>query len=103
MTNSAAIAMIGWVAVVPLLFVILPHRRAAAAAFVAGWLFLPVVVYPIAGLPDYSKVTATCGVSILAICIFDFRRLLALRLCWSDVPILIFCLAPFASALRNGL
>src|SRR5689334_22683904 len=103
MSNSAATAMIAWVPVVLLLFSILPRHRAAAAAFVTGWLFLPVVTYPIAGLPDYSKITATCAAPLLAICIFDFRRLLRLRPYWADVPILIFCLCPFASALRNGL
>src|SRR5215831_14726201 len=103
MTNSTAIAMFGWIPVVLVLFAILPHRRAAAAAFVIAWLFLPVVTYPIAGLPDYSKMTATCATPLLVICIFDFRRLLGLRPCWADAPILLFCLSPFASALRNGM
>lgn len=103
MTNTAAIAMIAWVPVVLVLFAKLPHRRAAVAAFVAGWLLLPVVNYPVAGLPDYSKVTATCGAPLVAICIFDLRRFMGLRLCWADVPVLVFCVSPFASALRNGM
>src|SRR5579871_60463 len=103
MMNSEAIAMFGWVPFVLLLFAFLPRRRATAAAFIAGWLFLPVVTYPIKGLPDYDKLAATCGAPLLAICLFDFRRLLRLRPCWADAPVVLFCLSPFASALENGL
>ncbi len=101
--NSAAIAMFSWDLIVLALFAVLPGRRAVAAAFVAGWLFLPVVTYPIAGLPDYDKVAATCAPPFLAMCIFDFRRLIRLRPCWADVPILVFCISPFVSAIQNGL
>jgi len=103
MTTSAAIVLFGWGGVVFVLFAVLPGRRAAVTAFVAGWLFLPVVTYPIAGLPDYDKMAATCVPPFLAMCFFDFRQLLKLRPCWADVPILIFCLSPFVSAIQNGL
>ena len=66
MTASAAIALFGWGIVVLVLFAVLPGRRAAAAAFVAGWLLLPVVTYPIAGLPDYDKIAATCAPPLIA-------------------------------------
>jgi hypothetical protein len=103
MTTSALIVLFGWGVVVLVLFAVLAGRRAAVAAFVAGWLFLPVVTYPIAGLPDYDKMAATCVPPFLAMCIFDFRQLLKLRPYWADVPILVFCVSPFASAIQNGL
>ena len=95
--------MFGWVPVALLLFARLPARRAAAAAVVAATLFLPMAAYPIRGLPDYTKTSATSLVVLLAIAIFDWRGLFALRPRWVDVPILLFCLSPFFSALSGGL
>ena len=55
------------------------------------------------GLPDYTKMSATCGGVLLGITIFDFRRLISLRLRLVDIPIVLLCLCPFASAISNGI
>ena len=47
--------MFGWIPLVMLLFSRMEPKKAAAAAFAAGWMFLPVVSYRFAGLPDYTK------------------------------------------------
>jgi hypothetical protein len=100
---TTAIAMFGWIPLVLALFVFLPARRAALAGVIAGWMFLPVAAYRIEGLPDYTKMSATCGVVLLAIAIFDFRRLISLRPRLVDLPVMLFCLSAFISAMTNGL
>ncbi len=103
MTYREAIAMFGWIPLVLALFFFLPPRRAALIGFLAGWMFLPIAGYTITGLPDYTKMSATCGGVLLGITIFDFRRLISLRLRLVDIPIVLLCLCPFASAISNGM
>ena len=103
MNVPVAIAMFGWIPLVLALFVYLPHRRAALIGFVAGWMFLPIASYVIHGLPDYTKMSATCGGVLLGAVIFDFRRLISLRLRLVDIPILVLCLSPFASSISNHM
>ena len=103
MSPAVPIVMFGWIPLALALFYFLPPRRAALIGFLFAWMFLPIAGYPIQGLPDYTKALATSGGLLLAIAIFDFRRLISLRFRWVDAPILLFCLFPFASALRNDL
>lgn len=103
MSVFVPIAMFGWIPLVLALFAFLPARRAALAGFLAAWMFLPVAAYRIAGLPDYTKLSATCLGVLLGIAVFDWRNLLALRPAWADAPILLFCLSPFFSSLSGGL
>ena len=103
MNYPVAIAMFGWIAVVVALFVFLAPRRAALVGFLAGWMFLPIAHYTIPGLPDYTKISATCGVVLICIALFDFRRLVGLRFRLADIPMLLLCLCPFASSISNGL
>lgn len=84
-------------------FALLPARRAVLVGFVAGWLFIPTTQYTIHGFPDYTKLSAVCGGVFLCAAIFDFRSFIRLRLAWFDVPILVFCLSPFASSISNEL
>jgi hypothetical protein len=100
---AVSIAMFGWIPAVLLLFWCLPPRRAALAGFVLAWMFLPIAEFKLHGVPPYSKTVATCGAVLLAIAIFDARRLLTLRFQWADIPVTFFCLSPFASSLLNGL
>ena len=95
--------MFGWIPLVFALFRLLQPRRAALIGFLAGWMFLPVAGYTIAGLPDYTKVSAISGMVLLGAAIFDFRRLISVRIRLVDIPIVVFCLCPFASSISNGL
>ena len=73
---TTPIAMFGWPAVVMLLFVALPPRRAVIVAYLIGWLFLPVATYWFAGLPPYGKLAATSLSVLLAAVFFDAGRVL---------------------------
>ncbi len=66
-------------------------------------MFLPDVVYPLRGLPDYSKTMAATVGALLGVCIFDLKALTSLRPTWGDLPIVAYCLTPFASSVTNGL
>ena len=103
MNRAVDIAMFGWIPVVLALFLFLPPRRAALAGFLIGWMFVPYAHYDIKGFPDYTKTVATCGAVLLGVTIFDFRRLISLRPRLVDLPIALFCLSAFISALSNGL
>ena len=63
MTILVPITLFGWVPCVLLLFLWLPPRRAVITAFLAGWLFLPAATFQLPGIPDYSKMMATCAES----------------------------------------
>ncbi len=95
------ITMFGCIVVFLVLFAVLPPRRALLASFLGAWLFLPNAIYPYEGLPDYTKLFATCAGILLAVFIFDFKRLLAFRPNWVDIPMLIWCLVPLGSSITN--
>ncbi len=97
MTILVPITLFGWVPCVMLLFLWLPPRRAVIAAFIGGWLFLPAATFQLPGIPDYSKMAATCAGVLLAALIFDTETLLSFRPKWFDVPMLVWCLCPFAT------
>ncbi|MGE5609503.1 MAG: O-antigen ligase domain-containing protein [Bacillota bacterium] len=103
MSLLVPIALFGWMPVMLGLFALLPARRAVIAAFLIAWLFLPMAGYKLPGLPDYTKMTATCVGVLLGAAIFDAGRLFAFRPKWVDLPMAVWCLCPFASSLANGL
>lgn len=99
--------MFGWPLVVLALFATMRPRRAVIASVVIGWLFLPMSSYKLGGvlsvLPNYSKLTATSLAIVLAALVFDAMRLLRFRPRIWDAPMALWCLAPLASSLSNGL
>ena len=101
--RTPELALFAWVPMVLLLFVALPPRRAVIAAFVGGWLFLPVFGIDIVGLPPFSKVSASAYSVLLGAALFDSARLTSFRFRWFDIPIVIWCFTPLASSLSNGL
>lgn len=103
MSITVPAVMFGWIPVILILFALLPARRAAIASFLLAWMFLPAVEFEVPGLPNYSKVTATSLGVLLGTLLFDFRRLLAFRPHWLDIPMLLWCLCPYASSITNGL
>lgn len=98
-----SLALFGWIPVVFLLFMLFPPRRAVMAAFLLAWLFLPMAGFKIAGLPDYTKMSATCFGVLLAAAVFDPDRMLSFRYRWFDIPVTIYCFSPFITSLVNGL
>ena len=97
------IALFGWLPLVTWLFSKIKPYQAAALAFVAAWMFLPVASIPFKGLPDYTKVTATCVGIFFAAWKFDRERLLQFRFETVDIPMLLWCLCPILSSVVNGL
>ncbi len=97
------VVMFGWIPAVLLLFYLLSPKKAAAAAFVAGWMFLPVIAYQFQGLPDYTKMTATCLGILLGALVYDRRTLFNFRPKAVDIPMLLWCTAPFFSSVANQI
>jgi hypothetical protein len=103
MNGFGYLVMICWIPVVLFLFSRLPVQRAVIFSFLAAWLFLPMASIPLAGLPDYTKMSATCYGILLATVIFDFHRFQKFRPHWIDIPLMIWCFSPLFSSLANGL
>ncbi|MBW1722878.1 MAG: O-antigen ligase domain-containing protein [Deltaproteobacteria bacterium] len=97
------IAMFGWIPVVIALFSRLRPRHAVIVSFLTAWLFLPNASYSLAGLPDYTKMSATCWGILLGALLFDRKHLFSFRVRWVDLPMIVWCLCPAASSLSNGL
>lgn len=105
LTLTAMIALLGILPVAVLLYLFLPPRRAAAATYLLGWLFLPQAVIEVPGaLPDWDRVTAI-GLSVLGgVVVLDPGRLTLLRPSLLDLPLVLYCVAvPLASSITNGL
>jgi hypothetical protein len=94
---------LGWPLVVLGLFCVLPPRRAVIAAFIGGWLMLPMAGITLSGFPNYTKTTATVIGALLGVALFDAQRLSQLRLRWLDAPMIVWCLWPLPSAMAAGL
>ena len=103
MIQFAHIVMIAWIPLVIGLFAVMAARRAVIASFLCAWLFLPMIGYELPGLPDYTKMSATCVGVLLGVALFDGARLLSFRPRLIDLPMAAWCLCPFASAISNGL
>jgi hypothetical protein len=99
----ADLVLFGWIPVIFLIFWYFPTRKAILVSFVAGWLFLPMAYYHFPGIPQYDKISATCGGILLATLVFDSKRIQSLSYFPSivDLPMLIWCLCPIATAYAN--
>ncbi len=102
MSPLVPLTLFGLIPGVIILFQVLPARRAMLVAFFAAWMFLPVAGYQFQGLPDYTKISATCVSIFLATFISDARPLMAFRLRWFDLPMILWAVIPFASSMANG-
>ena len=104
MTPLVPLTMFGWIPVVLYLFSRHPARRAVIIAFVGAWCFLPNASYKfVSGIPEYSKMSATCLGVLLGMAIFDSERLGHLQLGGADTPMLLWLVSPFLSSVSNGL
>jgi hypothetical protein len=97
------LVMLAWVPIVLYLFSRFPARKAVVLSFMTAWLFLPQAALQIGGLPDYTKVSATCYGILLATFIFDVGRFRSFKFGWLDIPMLVWCLCPFATSITNEL
>ena len=97
------IVMVGWIPIVMFLFKKFEARVAVAVAFVCGWMFLPVATYHISGLPSYTKITATCVCILAGAYYYDRKRFLEFHFSTADLPMLLWCTAPFLSSMANNL
>jgi hypothetical protein len=103
MNFLAYIVMFGWIPIIFYLFSRFPARQAVILGFIVAWLFLPQKEFPLLGLPDYTKMSATCYGILLATIAYDISRFSSFKFNWLDLPMLIWCLCPFASSITNGL
>ena len=103
MSPLVNIIMFGWLPFVIYLFRWMPAQRAIIFSFIAAWLFLPQAAFPVSGLPDYTKMSATCYGVLLATFLFDAQRFSSFQLGWLDLPIMVWCVCPFASSISNDL
>lgn len=103
MSILAYIAIYGWIPFVLYLFQRVPAQRAVVISFIGAWLFLPQAEIVLPGIPDLTKMSATCYGILLATIIFDVKRISSFKLSWIDIPVLVFCFCPVASSISNGL
>lgn len=103
MNPLAYIMMFGWIPAVLYILWRLPARRAIVVSFITAWLLLPEAVFILPGIPDFTKMSATCYGVLLATIVFDVKRFSSFQLGWLDLPVLVWCVCPFASAITNNL
>jgi len=99
----AQLVLLGYPALVLVLFALMPVRKAILTGMVGGWLFLPMIKMSITGIPDYDKIVATNCAVALGCLVYSRRELFALRPSWIDIPMLLWCLSPSISSLTNDL
>ncbi len=111
----AKIALFGWTPLVLFLFVRLPKHRALLVGVIGGSLFLPEVQMAKVSqeAPDasefvllvlkFTKPNAISFSALLAVFLFDRRRLSSFRLRWFDWPMVVWCVCPFLSDLGIGV
>jgi hypothetical protein len=97
------IVLYGWLPLVLVIFRDLRGHRALATVYVFAWLFLPSTAIHFRSLPDYTKVSATSLGVVIAMLLFEPRRLTSFRPHWLDALMLTFCLAPIPSSVSNEL
>ena len=96
------VTLFGFPAIVMYLFKKLEHRQAAATAYVAGWMFLPCAEFNIF-LLHHTKTTVIAIGILLSVNFFDKERFSNFKFCMSDIPMLLWCTAPFFSSIFNDL
>jgi hypothetical protein len=100
---QALLFIVAWVPAVLYFFIRFPPQRAVVFSFVVGWLYLPVINIPLPGIPDITKMNATCYGILLATVIFDSGRITSFKPGWVDLPMLVWCVCPFATSMVNDL
>ncbi len=97
------VAMFGVVPLVIVLFSLLRPHRAVMAAYIFGWLFLPMAQYDLPGAPPWNKASAIAFSVLFGMVLFDTRAFGRFKFRWLDVPMAVWLLCPLASSISNGL
>ncbi len=98
------VLLYSWFPIVIYLFIRFPPQRALVISFVGAWLFLPLADFKLPGIPIiYDRMSATCLAIFLATFLYNLDRFRSFKFSWLDIPIVIWCLCPFASSMTNGL
>ncbi len=104
MTPQAQLALLILFPIILLLFQRLPTNRAVVIGFVVAWLFLPQrTQFAFPGLPDYDRTSATGYSIMLATYLYEPQTFRTFKLGWLDIPMLMWCIAPFFSSMTNDL
>ncbi len=104
MSPQAQIVILLWLPIVTFIFLQFSPRRAVIISFLVAWLFLPQRAgFVFSGIPDYTRISATCYSILLLTFIFDSKRIQYFKFSWLDLPMLILCICPFFSSITNGL
>ena len=94
----------GWFPFLIFLFTQYKPHRVVAVGYIVSYLFLPLfTVSLVPGLPGFDKVTITSFALLIGMLMFDPGRINSLKLSWIDVPMVVWCLVPFASNYTNEL
>lgn len=99
----ANIALLLWVPVCVVLFAVARPARACTAAYVVGWLFLPMTSIPVEGFCDIDKSVATNAGVLLGVLLFCGSPLAGFRRNWADVIILAFAATTMVTSVVNDL
>jgi len=99
----AILVLLLWIPTVLYIFMRFPAQKAIVISFISAWLFLPEAAIGLSGLPDYTKVSATCYGVILATIIYDVGRFSTFKLSALDLPMLMWSICPFITSVSNGL
>jgi hypothetical protein len=96
------IVFLSWTPLVIFLFKKFDPRLVPVIAYITGWMFLPCADYDIFLL--HNTKTTVIGLSVVVgAYIFDRERLMSFKFTTADIPMLLWCTAPFFSSVFNGL
>ncbi|MDG3006777.1 hypothetical protein [Paludisphaera mucosa] len=98
-----SIALLSWIPICLVLFLVFPRRQAVLLGMVGAWLYLPPMGIALAGIPDYNKGTAFSFGILLAMLIFTPERFARLRPSWVDLPLVVYILCPMITSSVNDL
>jgi len=96
------LTLFGWVPLGLAVFGFCRARTAVLVAMFGAWLFLPMAGYDLPGLPNYDKFRAGILAVLLGVLLFDLKRLTSQRWGVWDLPIVVWTLCPFMSAMAGG-
>lgn len=102
---QALFALVIWLPIVIFyIFQKFPPQKAVVVSFIVAWLYLPVAQFKLVpGIPVFDKMSTTSYSLLIAVLLYDAGRFASFRLGWVDLPMLIWCLCPFASSIANDL
>ena len=104
MSITVYIALLGWPFVALALFAWLPARRAAIAAYLGAWMFLPQKSpFMFESLPEYDKAAASALGVLLGTLVFSPGILTRFKMTWYDLPMLLWLVVPLLSAISNDV